>query len=36
VLDKSSLVNALPELSLMHWQAQLTHMMTALKNEREA
>jgi dTDP-4-dehydrorhamnose reductase len=35
VLDKSSLVNALPELSLMHWQAQLTHMMTALKSERE-
>jgi dTDP-4-dehydrorhamnose reductase len=36
VLDKSSLVNALPKLSLMHWQAQLKHMMTALKNEREA
>lgn len=36
VLDKSSLINALPELSLMHWQEQLTHMMTALKNEREA
>ncbi|WP_259365357.1 dTDP-4-dehydrorhamnose reductase [Colwellia sp. BRX10-3] len=36
VLDKASLVNALPELSLMHWQAQLTHMMTALKHEREA
>jgi dTDP-4-dehydrorhamnose reductase len=36
VLDKASLVNALPELSLMHWQEQLTHMMTALKNEREA
>jgi dTDP-4-dehydrorhamnose reductase len=36
VLDKSSLVNALPKLSLMHWQAQLRHMMTALKNEREA
>jgi dTDP-4-dehydrorhamnose reductase len=36
VLDKSSLVNALPELSLMHWQEQLTHMMTALKTEREA
>jgi len=36
VLDKASLVNALPALSLMHWQAQLTHMMTALKHEREA
>jgi dTDP-4-dehydrorhamnose reductase len=36
VLDKASLVNALPALSLMHWQEQLTHMMTALKNEREA
>lgn len=36
VLDKASLLNALPELSLMHWQEQLTHMMTALKNEREA
>jgi dTDP-4-dehydrorhamnose reductase len=35
VLDKSSLVYALPELSLMHWQEQLKHMMTALKNERE-
>lgn len=36
VLDKASLVNALPELSLMHWQTQLKHMMTALKHEREA
>ena len=36
VLDKASLINALPELLLMHWQEQLTHMMTALKNEREA
>tara|TARA_R110002153_G_scaffold85871_1_gene213836 strand:+ start:129 stop:1049 length:921 start_codon:yes stop_codon:yes gene_type:complete len=36
VLDKSSLVNALPELSLMHWQTQLRVMMIALKAEREA
>tara|TARA_B110000467_G_C18256801_1_gene443861 strand:- start:286 stop:1185 length:900 start_codon:yes stop_codon:yes gene_type:complete len=36
VLDKASLANALPALSLIHWQEQLKHMMTALKNEREA
>ena len=31
VLDKSSLANAIPELPLEHWQAQLENMMTALK-----
>jgi dTDP-4-dehydrorhamnose reductase len=36
VLDKSSLVNALPEISLTHWQTQLRVMMIALKAEREA
>ncbi|MGB2742343.1 MAG: dTDP-4-dehydrorhamnose reductase [Cognaticolwellia sp.] len=35
VLDKSSLVNALPELSLTHWQVKLKDMMIALKVERE-
>jgi len=30
VLDKSSLVEALPEISLIHWQEQLRHMMTEL------
>jgi dTDP-4-dehydrorhamnose reductase len=34
VLDKSSLVSALPELSLTHWQTQLHTMMTALKAEQ--
>lgn len=34
VLDKSSLVNALPEFSLTHWQAQLHTMMTTLKAEQ--
>jgi len=34
VLDKSSLVNALPELSLIHWQTQLQTMMEALKAEK--
>ncbi len=34
VLDKSSLVSALPELSLEHWQAQLKNMMTAIKAEQ--
>lgn len=34
VLDKSSLVNALPELSFVHWQTQLQHMMEALKAEK--
>jgi dTDP-4-dehydrorhamnose reductase len=34
VLDKSSLINALPELTLTHWQAQLKIMMTALKAEQ--
>ncbi|SEK46304.1 dTDP-4-dehydrorhamnose reductase [Colwellia chukchiensis] len=32
VLDKSSLIKALPELQLCHWQAQLKNMMIALKN----
>ena len=36
VMDKASLVNALPTMSLIHWQDQLKHMMTALKHEREA
>ena len=36
VLDKSSLVNVLPEIALMHWQTQLRVMMIALKAEREA
>ena len=35
VLDKSSLVNALPEVQLLHWQEQLRDMMTRLKNERD-
>jgi dTDP-4-dehydrorhamnose reductase len=35
VLDKSSLVNALPELSLTHWQVNLKDMMIVLKAERE-
>jgi dTDP-4-dehydrorhamnose reductase len=30
VLDKSSLVEALPEISLVHWQEQLRNMMTEL------
>lgn len=30
VLDKSSLVEALPEISLLHWQEQLRNMMTEL------
>lgn len=34
VLDKTSLTEALPELSLFHWQTQLQHMMTALKTEQ--
>jgi dTDP-4-dehydrorhamnose reductase len=34
VLDKSSLVNALPELSFIHWQTQLQIMMEALKAEK--
>ena len=34
VLDKSSLANALPELVLIHWQAQLQTMMEALKTEK--
>lgn len=36
VMDKASLANALPEISLTHWQGQLKAMMTALKVEREA
>lgn len=34
VLDKSSLVKALPELSLTHWKVQLLTMMTVLKAEQ--
>ena len=34
VLDKSSLANALPELTFCHWQTQLYMMMTALKAEQ--
>jgi len=34
VLDKSSLVKALPDVSLKHWQEQLQNMMTALKAEQ--
>lgn len=34
VLDKSSLTNALPELTFSHWQAELHTMMTALKAEK--
>ncbi|MBA6224507.1 dTDP-4-dehydrorhamnose reductase [Colwellia sp. MB02u-18] len=34
VLDKSSLMFALPELSFVHWQAQLATMMHALKAEQ--
>jgi dTDP-4-dehydrorhamnose reductase len=34
VLDKTSLVTALPELSLTQWQRQLHIMMTALKAEQ--
>ncbi|AOW76459.1 NAD(P)-dependent oxidoreductase [Colwellia sp. PAMC 20917] len=34
VLDKSSLVNALPELSFVHWQTQLQTMMKALKADQ--
>ena len=34
VLDKSSLMLALPELSFVHWQAQLATMMHALKTEQ--
>jgi dTDP-4-dehydrorhamnose reductase len=34
VLDKSSLMLALPELSFVHWQAQLATMMHALKAEQ--
>jgi len=34
VLDKSSLVNALPEVSLKHWQEQLENMLSALKAEQ--
>ena len=34
VLDKSSLANALPELTFSHWQTQLYMMMTALKAEQ--
>lgn len=34
VLDKSSLMNALPELSFSHWQSQLACMMNALKEEQ--
>lgn len=34
VLDKSSLTDALPKLSLIHWQTQLHTMMTALKAEQ--
>ncbi|UUO23041.1 dTDP-4-dehydrorhamnose reductase [Colwellia sp. M166] len=36
VMDKASLANALPEISLTHWQEQLKAMLTALKVEREA
>jgi len=34
VLDKSSLVKALPDISLIHWQEQLRNMMTTLKSEQ--
>ena len=34
VLDKSSLVDALPELSFVHWQTQLQTMMEVLKTEK--
>ncbi|MBA6294894.1 dTDP-4-dehydrorhamnose reductase [Colwellia sp. MB02u-9] len=34
VLDKSSLMLALPELSFVHWQTQLATMMHALKAEQ--
>jgi len=34
VLDKSSLMNALPELSFSHWQAELHTMMITLKAEQ--
>jgi len=34
VLDKSSLANALPSLSFVHWQTQLQSMMEALKAEK--
>jgi len=34
VLDKSSLVNALPELPLVHWKTQLQTMMEALKTDK--
>jgi dTDP-4-dehydrorhamnose reductase len=34
VLDKSSLMLALPELSFVHWQAQLATMMHVLKAEQ--
>ena len=34
VLDKSSMAEALPELSLRHWQAQLKEMMTTLSAEQ--
>jgi len=34
VLDKSSLLNALPCISLAHWQEQLKDMMSALKAEQ--
>ena len=36
VLDKSSLVNALPDLSCTHWQIQLHEMMTALLAAQKA
>ncbi len=36
VLDKSSLVQVLPDLKLTHWQEQLKHMMSALKAECKA
>ena len=35
VLDKTSLVNALPALPLVHWQTQLKAMMIALKAKSE-
>lgn len=34
VLDKSSIANALPELTFSHWQTQLHTMMTILKVEQ--
>ena len=35
VMDKASLVNALPTLSLIHWQEQLKAMMIALKADSD-